>query len=197
MRARVATTYHLRPNTFRRRVVEFPDVRRRLFWLLAAAAILMAARPASAQRAVFVVRHAEKASDSNDPGVPLSQKGRARAKKLAAILERTGVTAIYSTDTVRTLDTAKPLAQALKITVRKYAARDAQGNLDLLPLAKLLKTEHPRDVVLVVGHGNTVPPLLKALGATEPVEIPDDRFDDLFVLVPAGTGPPTLLRLSY
>jgi broad specificity phosphatase PhoE len=157
----------------------------------------MAARPASAQRAVFVVRHAEKASDSNDPGVPLSQKGRARAKKLAAILERTGVTAIYSTDTVRTLDTAKPLAQALKITVRKYAARDAQGNLDLLPLAKLLKTEHPRDVVLVVGHGNTVPPLLKALGATEPVEIPDDRFDDLFVLVPAGTGPPTLLRLSY
>lgn len=172
-------------------------MRRRLFWLLAAAVILLAARPASAQRAVFVVRHAEKASDSNDPGVPLSQKGRARAKKLAAILEKTGVTAIYSTDTVRTLDTAKPLAQALKITVQKYEATDAQGRPDLLPLAKVLKTEHARDVVLVVGHSNTVPPLLKALGYAEPVEIPADRFGDLFVLVPAGTGPPTLLRLSY
>lgn len=172
-------------------------MRREIVGILAATCILLAARPAAAQRAVFVVRHAEKASDSNDPGVPLSQKGRARAKKLAAILERTGVTAIYSTNTVRTLDTAKPLAQALKIAVRKYEATDARGNPDLLPLAKLLKTEHARDVVLVVGHSNTVPPLLKALGYAEPVEIPADRFDDLFILMPAGTGPPTLLRLSY
>ena len=157
----------------------------------------MAARPAAAQRAVFVVRHAEKASDSNDPGVPLSQKGRERAKKLAAILGKTGVTAIYSTDTVRTLDTAKPLAQALKITVQKYKARDAEGKPDLLPLAKVLKTEHARDVVLVVGHSDTVPPLLKALGCAEVIEIPADRFEDLFVVVPAASGPPALLRLSY
>jgi broad specificity phosphatase PhoE len=157
----------------------------------------LAARPAAAQRAVFVVRHAEKASDSNDPGVPLSQKGRERAKKLAAILGKTGVTAIYSTDTVRTLDTAKPLAQALKITVQKYKARDAEGKPDLLPLAKVLKTEHARDVVLVVGHSDTVPPLLKALGCAEVIEIPADRFEDLFVVVPAASGPPALLRLSY
>jgi probable phosphoglycerate mutase len=172
-------------------------VRRRVIWLFAVAAILLAARPAAAQRAVFVVRHAEKASDANEPGVPLSQAGRARAKKLAAILEKTGVTAIYSTDTVRTLDTAKPLARALKITVRKYAAKDAGGKPDLMPLAKLLKTEHARDIVLVVGHSDTVPPLLKALGCAEPVEIPADRFDNLFVVVPAGAGPATLLRLSY
>ena len=172
-------------------------MRRRVLLLLVAVFPLLSATPAAAQRAVFVVRHAEKASDSNDSGVPLSQKGRARAKKLAAILERTGVTAIYSTDTVRTLDTAKPLAQALKIAVRKYEARDAQGKPDLLPLAKLLKTDYPRDVVLVVGHSDTVPPLLKALGCAESVEIPADRFDDLFVVVPGASGPPTLLRLSY
>jgi len=165
--------------------------------VLAVAAVLLAARPASAQRAVFVVRHAEKASDSNEAGVPLSQAGQARAKRLAAILGKTGVTAIYSTDTVRTLDTAKPLARALRITVRKYEARDAAGNPDLKPLAKLLKTAHARDVVLVVGHSDTVPPLLKALGCAEPVEIPADRFDNLFVVVPSGAGPPTLLRLTY
>lgn len=172
-------------------------MRRRVLLFLVAVFPLLSATPGAAQRAVFVVRHAEKASDSNDPGVPLSQVGRARAETLAAILEKTGVTAIYSTDTVRTLDTAKPLARALRITVRKYAARDSGGKPDLLPLAKLLKTEHARDVVLVVGHSDTVPPLLKALGCAEPVEIPADRFDNLFVLVPVGAGPPTLLRLSY
>ena len=172
-------------------------MRRSLLPALAAAVLVLSAPPATAQRAVFVVRHAEKAADSNDPGVPLSPPGQARAKRLAATLEKTGVTAIYSTDTVRTLDTAKPLAQALKIIVQKYKARDAQGKPDLVPLAKVLKTEHARDVVLVVGHSDTVPPLLKALGCAEAIEIPADRFDDLFVVVPAASGPPALLRLSY
>lgn len=171
-------------------------MRRKLVWF-AVAAIVLAARAVPAQRAVFVVRHAEKASDSNEAGVPLSRAGQARAKRLAAMLGKTGVTAIYSTDTVRTLDTAKPLARALRITVRKYEARDAAGKPDLVPLAKLLKSAHARDVVLVVGHSDTVPPLLKALGCAEPVEIPADRFDNLFVVVPAGAGPPTLLRLTY
>jgi phosphohistidine phosphatase SixA len=177
--------------------LEFSDVRPKLLSLLAAVSILLAARPCAAQRAVFVVRHAEKASDANDPGVPLSQAGRARARKLAAVLAKAGVTAIYSTDTVRTLGTAEPLARALKIRVRKYDVKDADGKPDLAPLARLLKSEHARDVVLVVGHSNTVPPLLEALGCTERVEIPADRFDGLFVVVPAAAGAPTLLRLSY
>ncbi len=172
-------------------------MRRNLLPILAAAAILSVALPASAQRAVFVVRHAEKASDSNEPGVPLSAAGRARAKRLAAILARAGVKAIYSTDTVRTLGTAMPLARKLKITVQKYAPRGPDGTPDLAPLAKALAADHARDAVLVVGHSDTVPPLLKALGCAEDVEIPAGRFDDLFVVVPAATGPPTLLRLSY
>jgi broad specificity phosphatase PhoE len=172
-------------------------VKRRVLPVLAAAAILLAARPAAAQRAIFVVRHAEKAADSNDPGVPLSAAGRARAEKLAAILAKTGVTAIYSTDMVRTLGTAEPLARALKIPVQKYAPWGVDGKADLLPLAKALQADHARDVVLVVGHSDTVPPLLKALGCVEPVEIPAGRFDDLFVVVPAASGPPALLRLSY
>jgi broad specificity phosphatase PhoE len=162
-----------------------------------AALFLLAIPPATAQKAVFVVRHAEKASDANDPDVPLSEAGRARAKKLAAVLAKAGVTAIYSTDMVRTLATAEPLAQASKIPVRKYAARDGTGRPNLAPLARRLKTDHARDVVLVVGHGDTVPPLLKALGCSEEIEIPADQYDDLFVVVPAGAGPPKLLRLTF
>lgn len=165
--------------------------------ILAAAAAILAAHSATAQRAVFVVRHAEKQTDSNDAGVPLSEAGRARAMRLAALLKNTGVTAIYSTDFVRTLETAEPLARTLKVTVRKYSATGADGKPDLQPLAARLKAEHARDIVLVVGHSNTVPPLLKALGCAENIEIPAAQYDDLFAVVPTAHGPPTLLRLTY
>jgi broad specificity phosphatase PhoE len=170
---------------------------RKLAAVLIAAAILAAARPAKAQRAVFVVRHPEKASDSNEPGVPLSGAGQARARRLAAVLARAGVTAIYSTDMVRTLTTAEPLARTLKIPVRKYAAKNATGEPNPAPLVQKLKAEHGKDTVLVVGHADTIPSLLKGLGCPDPVEIPAAQYDDLFVVVPAGPGPPTLLRLTY
>lgn len=165
--------------------------------ILAAAAAILVTHSATAQRAVFVVRHAEKQTDSNDAGVPLSEAGRARAMRLAALLKNAGVTAIYSTDFVRTLETAEPLARALKITVRKYSATGPDGKPDLQPLARRLKGEHARDIVLVVGHSNTVPPLLKVLGCTENIEIPAAQYDDLFAVVPTAHEPPTLLRLTY
>jgi broad specificity phosphatase PhoE len=165
--------------------------------ILAAAGILLLAQSALAQRAVFVVRHAEKQSESNEPGVPLSAAGRARAGRLAALLKGAGVTAIYSTDFVRTLETAEPLARALKITVRKYSAMGPDGKPDLQPLAARLKADNSRDTVLVVGHSNTVPPLLKALGCAEDITIAASQYDDLFAVVLRGDGPPVLLRLTY
>ncbi len=170
---------------------------RKLAAAFLAAGILAVARPAEAQRAVFVVRHAEKASDSNEPGVPLSHAGQARARKLAAVLARAGVNAIYSTDFVRTLATAEPLARELKIPVQKYAAKDAKGQMTPAPLVQKLKAEHGKDTVLVVGHGDTIPSLLKALGYPDPVEIPGDQYDNLFVVVPNAHAPPSLLRLTY
>ena len=165
--------------------------------LLAAVAALCVAQSAAAQRAVFVVRHAEKQSESNESGVPLSEAGRARAGRLAALLKNAGVAAIYSTDTVRTLETAEPLARALKITVQKYSPLDADGKTNLRPLAERLKAAHVRDAVLVVGHSNTVPALLKALGCAEDITIAADQYDDLFAVVPRGDAPPVLLRLAY
>jgi phosphohistidine phosphatase SixA len=168
-----------------------------LWGFAAALLVLAAAQPAEAQRAIFVVRHAEKAREANEPDVPLSEAGQARARRLAAILGRAGVSAIYSTDMVRTLATAEPLARVLKIPIRKYAAKGPDGKPDPALLLKTLKSEHARDVVLVVGHADTVPPLLAALGCADKIEIPAGEYDDLFVVVPAGPGRATLLRLVY
>jgi hypothetical protein len=48
---------------------------------------------------------------------------------------------------------------------------------------------------LVVGHGNTIPDLLKALGITTPVSIPEDDYTEIFVVLFGDT--PQLLRLHY
>ena len=165
-----------------------PMTKTRAIGSFAFALTLAAAHPVPAQTAVFVVRHAEKASDSSERDVPLSEEGKARAERLAAMLKDAGVTAIYSTDTVRTRSTAEPLARAGSRTVRIYS--------DVAALADALKRE-PEAVVLVVGHSNTVPQLLSALGVREKIEIGDREYDRLFVVSPRGSGEPVLLRLRY
>jgi hypothetical protein len=50
---------------------------------------------------------------------------------------------------------------------------------------------------LVVGHSNTVPDILRALGVATPVTIPDDEYDNLFVVVRPAAGPATLVVLKY
>ena len=165
--------------------------------ILAAAAAFALPSALLAQKAVFVVRHAEKASEANEASVPLSAAGTARAQKLAAMLKDAGVTAIYSTDTVRTKTTAEPLAAAKKLPIRTYDFATVDGKPDLSSFAKKLQREHSGDVVLVVGHSNTIAPLLSALGCRESVTIAGDEYENLFVVVPRGSEAPLLLRLRF
>ncbi|HZI65590.1 MAG TPA: phosphoglycerate mutase family protein [Thermoanaerobaculia bacterium] len=155
------------------------------------------ANAALAQTAIILVRHAEKASDANEPGVPLSAAGRARADRLAQALQNAGITGIYATETDRARQTAEPLARARKLEVRAYAPRDADGKPAPRLLVDRLKKDAPSGVVLVVGHSNTVPEILAALGHDEKIEIPSTQYDDLFLVVPREGAAPTVLRLKY
>jgi broad specificity phosphatase PhoE len=65
---------------------------------------------------VYLVRHAEKAEAwpqdrELDSFWPLSPVGMARAEALAARLEKSGIAAVYTSRTTRTLATAMPLVQ--------------------------------------------------------------------------------------
>ena len=159
--------------------------------------LVAAASVASGQDAIILVRHAEKATDANEASVPLSDAGRARSTRLAQMLADAGVTAIYVTETDRARQTAEPLAKALKLGVRTYSPRDAAGKLSAQILLDRLKLDGASGTVLVVGHQNTVPDLIAGLGHRGKVEIGDKEFDDLFVVVPKGAGPPAVIRLKY
>jgi broad specificity phosphatase PhoE len=157
-------------------------------------ALLWLAVPAAAvaQKLVFVVRHAERADAGSATATTmgadplLSALGGARAARLATMLADSGIKAIFCTEYRRTQDTAKPLAAKLGLTVQSLPAADTAG------LITKIKTGHAADVVLVVGHSNTVPAILKAFGGPE-VTIGDNEYDNLFVVVPA-TGAMTRIR---
>ncbi len=158
-----------------------------------AGAIAMAAGPwaatASAQEAVFVVRHAERLDDSSDS--PLSAEGHARASRLAAQLRDARITAIFVTQFARTADTAKPLAERLGLPMQQMPAAQTPD------LIARLRALGPHARVLVVGHSDTVPRILVALGLTEPGTIALDEYDNLFIVLPRAKAAPTVLRLRY
>ena len=144
---------------------------------------------AYAQRAVFLVRHADRLDQSEDS--PLSPAGEERAQRLAGLLKEAGITAIYTSQFQRTIKTAAPLARVLKISPVRLPVTDREG------LFKRIQTEHREEIVLIVGHDRSVPALLKLLGHPEDITIAPHEYDNLFVVVPKGNSPPTVLRLRY
>jgi phosphohistidine phosphatase SixA len=144
--------------------------------------------PSSPESVFFLVRHAEKADQSDDP--PLTEEGRARAKSLAGMLRDVGVEKIFSSDFERTRDTAAPLASDLGLEVALYDPDQ------LAELADTLLSSPGRH--LVVGHSNTNPELAGLLGGEPGSPISDDEYDRLYVLYhrpEAGTST-LLLRLG-
>jgi len=128
---------------------------------------------ATAQSTIFIVRHAEKADATKDPD--LSEAGRARAEALAKTLRNANVSAIYATEFKRTQQTAAPLAKALGITVTILPAKDNA--------ALVAKLRASNGNALVVGHGDTMPDLIKALGISDPINIAENDYDNLFAVV--------------
>jgi 2,3-bisphosphoglycerate-dependent phosphoglycerate mutase len=140
---------------------------------------------ATAQSTIFIVRHGEKADSSNDSD--LSEAGRARAEALAKMLKDKNITAVYATEFKRTQQTAAPLAKALGLTVITVQSKDKDALV-----AKLRASDGN---ALVVGHGNTIPDLVKALGISEPINIGENDYDNLFEIVLGEK--PRLIHLHY
>ena len=155
------------------------------FWLV----VICLPAPLFAQKAIVLVRHGERVDESEDAA--LSPAGIARAARLAEMLKDAGVTAVFATEFVRTFETAKPLADRLKLTIERIPAADSAR------LVTTLRSAHARDVVLVAAHSNTIPDIMTRLGCTESVEIATTEFDNLFVIVPRGRGAPVVTRLRY
>jgi len=157
----------------------------------AATSTILAQEATSATTTVILVRHAEKAAaPAADP--PLTRAGETRARALLDAVRDAGVGAIITTQFERTRATAAPTASALGIAPEVVTA---SGRTHAQDVAAAIR-KHAGQTVLVVGHSNTIPEIIGALGATVP-PMCDAEYDNLYVVVLATTGPTKLIRTKF
>lgn len=144
---------------------------------------------------VVLVRHAEKELGSiEDP--PLTPEGEQRAQLLARMFgERAGpgrLAAVFASDTRRAQRTAMPLADRLGLKVTTTKADDYDQ------IIRRIRSEFRGKSVLIVGHSNTVPALVRRLaGAKDIPEIPDAEYGTIYVVTMPTLGRASVLRMTY
>jgi phosphohistidine phosphatase SixA len=149
------------------------------------------AETAPNQIVVYVVRHAEKLVSPDAPkDPPLTELGSLRAAALARAIDAPALVAVYATPFARTKGTAAPAAEAAGLPISEYAPDDTIGLV-----AKIRSAGSGR--VLVVGHSNTVPEIVKALGVMDPIALGDGDYGDLFVVTLSPDGTATLERKRF
>ncbi len=142
---------------------------------------------------IIFFRHAEQTShDEADP--PLSEAGQRRVAELTRQLVDAdvvaGIDAIYSTPYIRSLETARPLADRLDLPINTYSADDTEEILDTI-----LKN-HKGKIILVIGHSSTLPVLIANLGASKKVPaIAQNEFDNIYIISIPWFGKTKTIRL--
>ncbi len=150
----------------------------------------------SCGRTIYIVRHAEKETSNTSSQMTatdpqLSEAGKVRAIVLRDELKKKHIEHIFSTGTIRTISTAKPLSEQIGIPVRLYNSRDS---LDyFISTVKALKGN-----VLIVGHSNTVDEVVNKLcGETRIArDLAETEYDNLFI-VKLKKGKATFTRKKY
>jgi len=133
---------------------------------------------------VYIVRHAEKnLADPNAKDPALSIEGLQRSYDLDKLLAEKGISAIFSTNYIRTRKTGEPLAKRIGTDVMLYDPADPSA------LVGKISKEYSAKSVLIVGHSNTVLQLVTAFGGkTTITEIKDHEYRNLFKLELTGSG---------
>jgi phosphohistidine phosphatase SixA len=141
------------------------------------------------QTTIILTRHAEKVeSKDRDPG--LSFEGQQRAKKLASTLSVLPLTAIYSTDYVRTKGTVEPLAEAKHLEIQLYDPRDARFIENVLIKEK-------GGMVVISGHSNTIPTMINQLAHTNYPSYSEKEYDNLVFVILQPENEPMVIWLKH
>ena len=149
-----------------------------------ATAPLEAQAATSAPTVVIIVRHADKAAEpANDP--PLTATGVERAAALAEFLRDAQVDVVFSTNTTRTRETARPTAERFKVTPQLITGAGMAGMT--ASVVSLVKANAGK-TILIAGHSNTVMPWIAALGGPKRPDLCDHQYDGIYMLVISEGG---------
>jgi broad specificity phosphatase PhoE len=157
-------------------------------------AVVPAAYAQSAPVTVILARHGEKMAQPAD-NPPLSAEGQIRAEDLWQAVRDAGVTSVYSTPYLRTMGTARVVADALKLPVIETPILGR--NVPAYGDSVAARAKRDGGVILVVGHSNTMGAVIKALGGPDIGAIDDSEYDNLFVVTIQDGKPTRVVRAKY
>lgn len=171
------------------------------FLILFSAFSALSAQPQAAKPAplplttIILVRHAEAVAGAGSDPV-LSDAGIARANALAAALIDARVTAVMTSQYRRTVLTGAPLAAAAKVPL---ITTTIQGPLEahVRDIVRTVHAGHAGGTIVIVGHSNTIPALVKGFTGADVGEIAHDAYDNLFVVTTNTPGAGRLVRARY
>jgi phosphohistidine phosphatase SixA len=136
---------------------------------------------------VILVRHAERLNSTDTTS--LSIEGFARAVNLEHVVGSAGIRYIIVSDRQRTQQTAAPTAASVGVTPVQIPSTDIGRVVDSIDV-------HKGEVILVVGHSDTVPLIISDLGVSPPPTISSNEFDRLFIVTKFHWRT-TLLLMKY
>ena len=126
---------------------------------------------------IYLVRHSEKEVSASmygsDP--PLTPCGKKRSESLSKFLKDVPIEVIYSTDYIRTKNTALPTAQLKGLDIQQY---DGEALEDFSKVLLRRKQD-----ALVVGHSNTTGVLAGLLTGQEIGEFDLDIYNRIYQVV--------------
>ncbi|MDA7728021.1 histidine phosphatase family protein [Flavobacteriaceae bacterium] len=140
---------------------------------------------------IYLVRHSEKDLTSNNhSNPPLSQCGEQRSENLSNFLRDVNLDAIYSSDYIRTQNTALPTALSKGLEISEYNPQELED------FSKLLIAN--KQDVLVVGHSNTTGVLAGLLVGEEIGAFDLDVYDRVYqALMYKNSGRLQLLHTAF
>ncbi|MFT5705165.1 MAG: broad specificity phosphatase PhoE [Shewanella sp.] len=142
---------------------------------------------------VILVRHAEKQADQGkDPS--LTPAGQRRAIQLKLALKDMPLTALYATPFKRTKETLNPISENREITIKVI---DVKGGISMHvnKVLKAIRAENGN--VLVVGHSNTIPLIIKAFGGPKVDDIAEKDYNNIYLLSLPAEGNAGLIHTRY
>ncbi|MEZ4838649.1 phosphoglycerate mutase family protein [Flavobacterium sp.] len=142
-----------------------------LFYLL-----LLVFQQTTAQSEVttlYLIRHAEKVDNSNDP--ELSEEGIKRAVRWTKLFEKKSIDIFYTTLTKRTQMTCSTIATSKQKNVLFYDAKK-------FSLKETIE-KHRGKTILIVGHSNTIPNQINILLNDEIyLQMNENEFENLYTI---------------
>jgi phosphohistidine phosphatase SixA len=160
-----------------------------LFMLLLIEACFFSFASAEGEKSfsVYLVRHAEK--QSGKPG-DLTHCGKQRAEDLIEVLRSVDLEKVYSSDVLRSISTAKPIAAQRNLKIEMYdRSKLAEFSSQLLQQQKN---------AIVVGHLNTTPMLAGFMSGNKYDMIKGGDYSRIYqVVVVAGQTHVSILHQSF